>query len=57
VAAGTPGGATVRTAFLRAYLRAHRHLLTTTPIRRVLRAATQRAGEWAEAHRAVRAGG
>jgi tRNA A-37 threonylcarbamoyl transferase component Bud32 len=56
VAAGTPGGATVRTAFLRAYLRAHRHLLTTTPIRRVLRAATQRAGEWAEAHRAVRAG-
>lgn len=50
-AAGGPGGApTVRT-FLRHYLRAHRRLLTTTPIRRLLRVATQRAGEWAEAHR------
>ena len=56
-AAGSPGGSPVRIAFLRAYLRAHRQLLTTTPIRRVLRTATQRAGEWAEAHRAVRAGG
>lgn len=57
VAAGAPGGTAVRAAFLRAYLRAHRQLLTTTPIRRVLRTATQRAGAWAEAHRAVRAGG
>lgn len=56
-AAGEPGGTAIRRAFLRAYLRAHRQLLTTTPIRRVLRAASQRAGEWAEAHRAVRAGG
>ena len=55
-AAGEPGGGPARRAFLRAYLRAHRLLLTTTPVRRLLRVADQRAGEWAEAHRAVRAG-
>lgn len=49
--AGAPGGsATVRT-FLRAYLRAHRRLLQEVPLRRLLRAAEHRAGEWASAHR------
>ncbi len=50
-AAGSPGGpATVR-RFLRAWLRAHRCLQQQPPLRRLLRRATQRAGEWAEAHR------
>ncbi len=50
-AAGAPGGgATVRT-FLRAWLRAHRRLLQRPPLRRSLRHAQRRAGEWASAHR------
>lgn len=48
--AGEPGGAgTVRT-FLRAYLRAQRRLLRSPPVRRVLRRAAVRAGEWAKTH-------
>lgn len=50
-AAGAPGGTGTLRAFLRAYIRAHRQLLQTPPLRRVLRAAEQRAGEWASAHR------
>ena len=50
-AAGAPGGnATVRT-FLRSWLRAHRTLLQQPPLRRLLRTAEHRAGEWAAAHR------
>lgn len=43
------GDATVRT-FLRSYLRAHRQLLQTPPLHRILRRAEQRAGEWRSAH-------
>jgi len=48
--ASAPGGeVTVRT-FLRSYLRAHRRLLQAPPLRRLLRRAGQRAGEWRSAH-------
>ncbi len=48
--AGSPGGdATVRT-FVRAWLRSHRDLLCEPPVRRVLRRAAERAGEWAARH-------
>jgi tRNA A-37 threonylcarbamoyl transferase component Bud32 len=50
-AAGAPGDARVLRAFLRAYARAHRALLQDPPLRRLLRRAEQRAGEWASAHR------
>ena len=50
-AAGTPGGATTVRTFLRSYLRAHRRLLQQPPLRRLLRSAEQRAGEWASEHR------
>lgn len=49
-AAGEPGGARAVAAFVRGYLRAQRGLLVTSPIRRILRRAEQRAGEWASAH-------
>lgn len=49
--AGSPGGpATIRT-FLRAWQRAHRQLRQQSALRKLLRRAEQRAGEWAEAHR------
>jgi tRNA A-37 threonylcarbamoyl transferase component Bud32 len=49
--AGSPGGpATIRT-FLRAWQRAHRQLQQQSALRKLLRRAEQRAGEWAEAHR------
>ncbi len=52
-AAGEPGGdATVRT-FLRAWLRAQRRLLRSPPLRRIVRRAAVRAGEWARDHGAV----
>jgi len=50
-AAGAPGGAGTLRAFLRAYLRAWHALLQEPPLRRLLRRAEQRAGEWASAHR------
>lgn len=50
-AAGCPGHAATVRAFLRGYLRAHRQLLQSPPLRRILRRAADRAGEWAEAHR------
>lgn len=50
-AAGEPGGAFVLRTFLRGYLRAWRRLLLAPPLRRLLRRAEQRAGEWAAAHR------
>ncbi len=50
-AAGAPGEAVTLRTFLRGYLRAHRWLLQEPPVRRLLRRAEQRAGEWASAHR------
>lgn len=50
-AAGAPGGAFVLRTFLRGYLRSWRTLLQEPPLRRLLRRAEQRAGEWAAAHR------
>jgi tRNA A-37 threonylcarbamoyl transferase component Bud32 len=50
--AGSPGGASTLRTFLRAWLRAHRQLQMESSLRRLLRRAEQRAGEWAEAHRA-----
>lgn len=50
-AAGRPGGDAVVRAFLRGYLRAHRDLLQAPPLRRILRRAADRAGQWASAHR------
>ncbi len=55
-AAGRPGGAATVRAFLRGYLRAHRRLLQSPPLRRVLRRADERAGEWAAAHRHAASG-
>lgn len=49
--AGSPGGAATVRTFLRCYLRAHRCLLQSPPLRRILRAAAKRAREWASAHR------
>lgn len=49
--AGSPGGTTTVRTFLRGYLRAWRQLLQEPPLRRLLRRAEQRAGEWASAHR------
>ncbi|MBL8731634.1 MAG: hypothetical protein JNN13_04610 [Planctomycetes bacterium] len=49
--AGSPGGLPTLRRFLSAYLRAHRRLLQAPPLRRLLRRAEQRAGEWASAHR------
>lgn len=50
-AAGSPGGAVVAFAFSRAYLRARRRLLQPAPGRRLWLTATQRARQWASAHR------
>ncbi|MBM4063507.1 MAG: hypothetical protein FJ265_20775 [Planctomycetes bacterium] len=50
-AAGAPGGAATLRTFLRAWWRASRDLLQRPPVRRILRAAERRAGEWASAHR------
>ena len=50
-AAGQPGGTAMLRTFLRSYLRAHRRLLQRPPLRRLLRVAAQRAGEWASEHR------
>lgn len=49
--AGCPGGTAVIRVFLRAWLRAHRALLQSPPVARILRVAALRAGEWASAHR------
>jgi tRNA A-37 threonylcarbamoyl transferase component Bud32 len=49
-AAGRPGGERAVRAFLRGYARAHRDLLQATPLRRLLRRAMARAGEWRAAH-------
>ncbi|MFN6196842.1 MAG: lipopolysaccharide kinase InaA family protein, partial [Planctomycetota bacterium] len=54
-AAGRPGGAATVRAFLRGYTRAHRALLQDTPLRRLLRLAEARAGEWRSAHAAANA--
>lgn len=48
--ADEPGGPAAIRAFLRGYVRAHRELLMDAPVRRLLRRATQRAGEWRESH-------
>jgi tRNA A-37 threonylcarbamoyl transferase component Bud32 len=50
-AAGRPGGAAAVRAFLRGYLRAHRCLHHAPPLRRLVRRAAERAGQWASAHR------
>lgn len=50
-AAGAPGGPAIVRTFVRGYLRAHRTLQQSVPLRRVQRAAERRAGEWASAHR------
>ncbi|MFO1077661.1 MAG: lipopolysaccharide kinase InaA family protein [Planctomycetota bacterium] len=52
-AAGDPGGALVVRAFVRAYLRAHRRLLSAPPMRRLLRRAGERAAQWAHDHAAT----
>lgn len=49
--AGEPGGAATVRAFLRGWLRAQRRLRMAPPVRRLLRRAELRAGEWASAHR------
>lgn len=55
-AAGRPGGAAAVRAFVRGYARAHRALLQDTPLRRLLRRAETRAGEWRAAHAAAATG-
>ncbi|HEX6813745.1 MAG TPA: lipopolysaccharide kinase InaA family protein [Planctomycetota bacterium] len=49
-AAGAPGGAATVARFLRSYLRANHRLLQQPPLRRLLRRAEHRAGEWAATH-------
>ena len=49
-AAGDPGGERAIRAFVAAYLRARWRLLEPVAVRRLWRAAEQRAGEWATAH-------
>jgi len=48
--AGCPGGDDSIRRFLRAYLRARRRMLQEPPMRRILRRAEGRAGEWAASH-------
>jgi histone H3/H4 len=48
--AEAPGGESSLRAFVRGYLRARRRLLQRPPMRRLLRRAEQRAGEWRAVH-------
>lgn len=49
--AGEPGGAAAVRHFLRRYVRVRRTLLQPPRLRRIIRVALERAGQWASAHR------
>ena len=48
--ANSPGGEATITRFLRAYVRARRRMLQNPPMKRILKRAESRAGEWAASH-------
>jgi hypothetical protein len=50
-AGGEPGGTAAVRNFLRRYVRARRSLLQPPQLRRIVRVALERAGQWASAHR------